>query len=406
MSYRFVRVTDLYKEYIKQYYTVFPDVAYKPFSDQYQHIMNDSQDVASSLSKKMQMLGVDALIIFSNAIGLQEQWKKEHNCSLSGQALILEQLSVLKPDVVWLDDMRLITQQWIANLRKRVPTIKMVTGHVCAPYSSENIKNLQGLDFLFTCTPCLRKEFSQFGINTHLLYHSFDSDILKKTTIDNYYPENDLLFTGSLYTGGGFHKTRIEYIDNILENNLPIKIYGSIEQTSKILKKMAAFTIISRLKGIGSGRLLKKMPLLSRFESYGDTPVKLYSRKLKSNLHPPVFGLDQFKLLSKSKICFNIHGEIAKGCAGNLRLFEATGVGSCLITDWKKNITDLFDPENEIVTYKSPEECIERMKWLLENPLETKRIAMAGQKRTLRDHTSENRAKQIHETIQENFRRA
>jgi spore maturation protein CgeB len=72
-------------------------------------------------------------------------------------------------------------------------------------------------------------------------------------------------------------------------------------------------------------------------------------------------------------------------------MFEATGVGTCLLTDWKEHIADLFEPDEEVVTYKSAEECIEKAKWLLENPAERERIAKAGQKRTLRDHTFENR---------------
>ncbi len=102
-------------------------------------------------------------------------------------------------------------------------------------------------------------------------------------------------------------------------------------------------------------------------------------------------------------MCFNIHGEIAKGCAGNLRLFEATGVGTCLITDWKRNLSELFEPEKEVITYKTKEECIEKIKWLLMNPLETQKIAKAGQARTLKDHTTENRAELIHELLKSNL---
>jgi len=95
-------------------------------------------------------------------------------------------------------------------------------------------------------------------------------------------------------------------------------------------------------------------------------------------------------------LCFNIHGEIAKKCAGNVRLFEATGVGSCLVTDWKDNMSDIFKLDEEVVTYKSLDECIDKMSWLMNNPNEAKKIALAGQKRTLKDHTVENRVSQLH----------
>ena len=35
-----------------------------------------------------------------------------------------------------------------------------------------------------------------------------------------------------------------------------------------------------------------------------------------------------------------------------MRMFEATGVGSCLISDHKNNNDEYFVPEKEIVVYK------------------------------------------------------
>ena len=53
---------------------------------------------------------------------------------------------------------------------------------------------------------------------------------------------------------------------------------------------------------------------------------------------PAVFGLDMYKLISKSKIILNIHGEIAGDYAGNVRLFEATGDIDESIKHWQRYI--------------------------------------------------------------------
>ena len=79
----------------------------------------------------------------------------------------------------------------------------------------------------------------------------------------------------------------------------------------------------------------------------------------------------------------NIHIGVAGDYAGNMRIFEVTGVGSCLLTDNKKNMSDLFEPGKEVVVYDSPEDCIAKVKWLLENENERKKIAGSGQKKTL-----------------------
>jgi Uncharacterized protein conserved in bacteria len=100
-----------------------------------------------------------------------------------------------------------------------------------------------------------------------------------------------------------------------------------------------------------------------------------------------------------SKISLNIHGDIALRDAANLRLFEVTGSGSCLLTDWKENIEKFFKPDEEIVCFKTPEECAEKIKWLIENPGKCKEIAVKGQKRTLHDHSYHQRALLLNEII-------
>ena len=85
--------------------------------------------------------------------------------------------------------------------------------------------------------------------------------------------------------------------------------------------------------------------------------------------------------------------------AGNCRLFEATGVGTCLLTDARSNLTDFFEPDYEVLTYDSPEECFEKLNFLKENPAERDKIAERGQARTLRDHTFERRAESLVEVM-------
>ncbi len=155
--------------------------------------------------------------------------------------------------------------------------------------------------------------------------------------------------------------------------------------------KKIFYHLITTLKKLKLDKVIEKIPVLRKNKAFGDIPIHFYSSKLIKNSRPPVFGHAMYQLLAKSNICFNIHGEVANKCAGNIRLFEATGVGTCLVTDWKDNITELFEPDKEVVTYKTIDECIEKVKWLLKHPEERMLIAKAGQARTLKNHTIENR---------------
>ena len=73
-------------------------------------------------------------------------------------------------------------------------------------------------------------------------------------------------------------------------------------------------------------------------------------------------------------------------------MFEATGVGACLLTDYKEENVDLFAPDEEIVVYRTYDELVEKARWLLDNPDKAREIAAAGQKRTLATHTYKQKA--------------
>ena len=394
MSYRILRITNFYEEYLNAYYQGFPDIHKSNYIEQYNHLINDSVEIVSSYSKNLRKLGVDAFDIVSNAHILQKTWAKENNIPqyISKQELIFKQIKHYKPDIVWIDDSLLMNKNWLKYLRTEIPSIKLIVGHICAPYNSEIANSFTSFDIMFTCTPCLKKEISSYGVSTQLLYHAFDNSILDLIKKDAEILESDFVFTGSLYTGYGFHKKRIEYIEKMIDNGIDISIYGNLESQSKIRLKRWGYHTINFLRNIKCDFLIEGIPVTKKHKNYGEEDVRYYSKNLINSVKPPIFGLEMLKMLSKSKVCFNIHGEIAKKCAGNVRLFEATGVGTCLVTDWKENLDQLFELEKEVVTYKTINECIEKVSWLLNNPSEASKIAKTGQVRTLKDHTIMNRA--------------
>jgi spore maturation protein CgeB len=67
-------------------------------------------------------------------------------------------------------------------------------------------------------------------------------------------------------------------------------------------------------------------------------------------------------------------------------------VGACLLTDWQSDLSNYFEPDVEVATYRNSRELVERARHLLNSPLEREEIARAGQRRTLRDHTFRRRA--------------
>ena len=93
-----------------------------------------------------------------------------------------------------------------------------------------------------------------------------------------------------------------------------------------------------------------------------------------------------YQVIASSRIVINSHIDQVGNYAANMRLFEVTGAGSCLVTDYKDNISDYFDDNTEIITYKNTEELVSKVKYLLSNEHIRKEIADRGQKRTLICH--------------------
>ena len=109
--------------------------------------------------------------------------------------------------------------------------------------------------------------------------------------------------------------------------------------------------------------------------------------------------------MAASRVTLNRHARIDTGStskttfANNMRLFEATGVGTCLITERKDNLDELFDVRRELVSYESSKDCVEAIKSLLEDEKQREAIARAGQERTLAGHTYRHRMAELLEIV-------
>ncbi|MGA2094338.1 MAG: glycosyltransferase, partial [Sedimentisphaerales bacterium] len=125
---------------------------------------------------------------------------------------------------------------------------------------------------------------------------------------------------------------------------------------------------------------------------------------LRQRHHGEVWGLDMFATLAHSRITVNRHLDVAENYANNMRLFEATGCGAMLVTDYKDNLNELFEIGSEVVAYRSPEEAAALITYYLQHPKEAQEIARKGQQRTLRDHTYTQRMKQTVEILNRHLR--
>jgi spore maturation protein CgeB len=108
-----------------------------------------------------------------------------------------------------------------------------------------------------------------------------------------------------------------------------------------------------------------------------------------------VWGAEMYQVLRRSRITLNSHIDLAGREAGNMRLFEATGVGTFLLTDFKDNLHTLFAPDREVGVWCSIDKCCAAIDRYFREDLTRAEIARAGQMRTMSQHTYRHRAAEI-----------
>jgi spore maturation protein CgeB len=386
----------MYSGYLELFYRRFPKTSILSYDDHYNLLINDTTEFAGSYTRNFRKQGVDAKCVIANDIVLQNKWRSENKVhSEKNSDILFEQINNFKPDILWIENLNYTDTDWFRSVRDKIKSIRCIVAYHCAPYTMSTLERLKNADFVITCTPGLKLDLEKEGIRSYLIYHGFDNDLLSRVENVTDTTEKNLVFSGSLITGGSFHNSRISLIEKILTENIDIALYATLEKEYKIKAKQLLFLLNSLSKKLGIENFTNKIPFLE----YGRSPVKNYSRMLMSSNHEPQFGMDMYNLFSISKIVLNIHIGIAGSSAGNMRLFEVTGIGSCLLTDNKENMKDLFNVGNEVVVYDSHEDCISKVRWLLENENERKKIAMSGQKKTLEFHTVKERCKSIIDII-------
>jgi len=104
-----------------------------------------------------------------------------------------------------------------------------------------------------------------------------------------------------------------------------------------------------------------------------------------------------------SDINFNCTSQQMKG-AVNQRVFDVPCAGAFLLTDHRRQMEELFEPETEIVCYTHPDEIPALADRYLNAPRDRQRVAEAARKRVLAEHTYDHRMVSLMETMRRTFK--
>ncbi|HYR75223.1 MAG TPA: glycosyltransferase [Pyrinomonadaceae bacterium] len=411
MSYRFQKLTTIYPEYLQRFLSDHPDATQLPYEELYDRYVGTHFGWADYYPRHLKALGNEAQEVFTSFEALQKAWAEEHGVRYDQRnwfkQILFAQVRAFQPDVLFLEDLYRFDSDFRKQLREVCAKRPLIIGYRGAP--TEDYGSLKDVDVLLTCAPHFVEYMRQAGANAALLPHAFEPAILD--AVGHVTRDLDLTFVGNLVMQDGFHMQRYALIEKLLEST-SLQVWTSISQPeSGSRSKRVLLKLASRAKktlkdaGLDSGFIKSSggglKAAMTRNSRTSDPSGAWKEKGYAAKLHEPVFGLANFRILARSRLTLNNHIDCAEDYAGNSRLYEATGMGACLITDWKRNLSEMFEPDSEVVTYKCAEECSEKINYLLAHESERQAIAQAGQQRTLSCHTFKRRSAQLDELIRE-----
>jgi spore maturation protein CgeB len=406
-SVKLQRITTNYPGYLRQFYESNTGLAAQPYGAQHAALMREAHGWADFWSNALRKLGYECDEVVSNAEPLQKAWARENGLSYDEDNWLFEitaaQVKAFKPDVLFVNDYVTYPADYIRQLKAECSSIRLVLGWCGAPYTDAAV--FAAYDVVLSSVPELVQNFLAQGHRCEHVNHAFDPRVLERIKQDE--PNVDFGFIGTIAKKNKFHNSREILLLELLERT-PLQLWvdshsPSWQERSNVLIRQWAFDVVQMASRAGvSGSTLEAIPIAGKVRNWKARPA--LSPKLDPRIlavaQRPLFGLDMFQQLQRTRVSLNTHIDLSATHASNMRLYEATGAGSCLLTDWKSNIGELFEEGVEVVTYKSAAECVEKVNYLLAHEEARQAIGAAGQRRTLRDHSFANRAVQLDQIIQ------
>ena len=219
-----------------------------------------------------------------------------YNSSIYGFRLLIEQVQRNKPDVLLIQTLYTFDNDQLRELKRHAG---MLVGEQAVMPIADHI-DYRIYDLVVSSFPPIVNSMRARGVRAELNRLAFDP------RVDHLIPEMKrdipLSFVGQRIP---MHSSRLVLLEAVAEKVPTIEVHGNLTITVR-----------------------PNSPLCG-------------------HIHPPLWGKDMYRLLRRSQITLNHHGDVLP-YANNMRMYEATGMGCLLVTDYKSNLDEMFEPEKEV----------------------------------------------------------
>jgi spore maturation protein CgeB len=371
---RFLILTADYPAFLCWFYTQHRGLEVRPYAEQLRMRRESLYNEAFFFSDNLKKLGHEAHDIYVNNASMQKIWAREHGfrfredwrwefrlrrgivpwLSRSKEPwlfrskepwlydILAAQIRYYKPDVLFNQAMNTLSSRFLQEIK---PHVELLMGQHASPLPER--EDFSCYDLFISSLPDLVEYFRKRGIPAEFHRLGFGPECLSRR--DGAERPFDITFIGNFYS---IHSSRVALLEALCSRFPQVKVWTP------------------------------------------DVDHLAPGSSIRNCYQGQAWGREMYTIFSRSKITLNNHGDFAL-YANNCRLYEATGMGALLMTDWKENLHEMFEPGKEVVAYQSADECVELIQYYLDHKNEREAIARAGHEHTMREHTYYQRSKEL-----------
>lgn len=343
---RFMQIMTFYPPYLEQFHAARPQLAQAGHGAIMQAMFADAFACLHVVAPYMDPLGYETRLIIANDSVGQHCWAAEHGLTLAEPAqwkheIVRRQIEAFAPDILYVSDVVVYDGRFLRSLAWRPRVIAGWRGAEFAPDT-----DCRGYDLILSHQRKILQEAPKRGART------------------------------SARCIPGFPAWVAEAVaDTPCIHDLVVSMQWNPRQHAH-RNHLVEFLALASGRG-------KRFDLGLYLANVGGQPCPGPVAALDKG---PRWGLDMFRALRSGRLSFNAESDFNRGEAGNMRFFESVGVGRLLLTEHHPGVDALFTPGEEIETFASEPELLEKVIYYKRFPEEAEAIAARGQARCLRDY--------------------
>ena len=356
---KFLQLLSTYSEYVEEFYVRYPGIATRPYAEQNAALVQDGYSIVHMFARYLPALGIECRMIFADCEPTQRQWLAEQGVTLDRPGhwrheIAARQINAYRPDIVYVTEPVFFDRRFLDLLDYR-PRLVLAWKAAAIPAGTD----WRGFDLILSnFSPTFAAALACGARRAEFITPGFPDNLREELPDDG--KLWDVSFIGSVSSE---HRTRTAYLNSLAKARLRHECDFSLGY----FLRTAEPEIVPA--GVG-------------MNNFGTR-----------------WGEDMHRIIKGSRIALNIGIDLAKGETGNMRMIEATGLGTFLLTEYQANIGRYFEPGKECETFASEGELEEKVRYFLDHAAEREAIARRGRERCLRDFSMSRSTARLMELI-------